>query len=196
MRSLAPLALSIAAALILTGCQAPSAASPSPTATASAATASGTQAASANAADVMFTQMMIPHHEQAVVMSDIILARSGVSAEVTALATRIKQAQQPEIDQMKAWLKAWGAEEGGMHAGHAGMGGMLSDADLQTLKDADGSRAQRLFLEGMIGHHEGAVTMAKEVLANGSDPAVKKMAESIITSQQAEITTMKKLLQA
>ena len=185
------LVLPLAAALALAGCQAaaPVAGNPTPAASASASVA-------ANAADVMFAQMMIPHHEQAVTMSDLMLAKQGISAQVTTLATQIKGAQQPEIDQMRGWLKAWGATEGGDHMGHGGMDGMLTQQELDSLKTAQGKEAEKQFLTGMIGHHEGAITMAKAVLANGSNTEVKTMAQSIITSQQAEIDEMKKLLEA
>ncbi|HMR22298.1 MAG TPA: DUF305 domain-containing protein [Micropruina sp.] len=143
----------------------------------------------------MFAQMMIPHHEQAVVMSDAMLAKPGISAEVTTLATQIKNAQQPEIDQMRGWLKAWGAAEHGDHHGHTGMDGMLTEQELAALKDAQGAQAEKLFLTGMIRHHEGAVAMAKEVQANGADPDVRELADAIITSQQAEIDQMKRLLE-
>ena len=144
----------------------------------------------------MFTQMMIPHHEQAVTMSDLIVAKQGIAADVTSLATAIKGAQQPEIDQMRSWLKAWGAAEGGEHSGHAGMGGMLSQQQLDAIRNARGVEAEKLFLAGMIGHHEGAVTMAKQVEANGTNADVMKLATAIISSQQAEIDQMKTMLAA
>ncbi|HMQ36346.1 MAG: DUF305 domain-containing protein [Propionibacterium sp.] len=190
MRMLARLALPIAAGLALAGCQAPPSVTPAP-----AASASAGPTRSANAADAMFAQMMIPHHEQAVVMSDAMLAKPGISAEVTTLATQIKNAQQPEIDQMRGWLKAWGAAEHGDHHGHTGMDGMLTEQELAALKDAQGAQAEKLFLTGMIRHHEGAVAMAKEVQANGADPDVRELADAIITSQQAEIDQMKRLLE-
>ena len=142
----------------------------------------------------MFAQMMIPHHEQAVVMSEAMLAKKGISAEVTTLATQIKNAQQPEIDQMKNWLKAWGASDHGNHSGHTGMDGMLTPAELDALRTAQGAEAEKLFLTGMVKHHEGAVAMAKQVRADGSAPAVRTLADAIISSQQAEIDQMKKLL--
>ncbi len=188
MKKLALLALPVVAGLALSGCQSP-AATPG-----SAPSASVSASSAANAADVMFAQMMIPHHEQAVVMSDAMLAKQGISPEVTKLATEIKNAQQPEIDQMRGWLKAWGASDHGDHHGHTGMDGMLSEQELDALKAAQGKEAERLFLTGMIQHHEGAVAMAKEVQAKGSDPEVKKLADAIVTSQQAEIDQMKKLL--
>jgi uncharacterized protein (DUF305 family) len=188
MRRLTVLVLPLAAGLALAGCQSPAAApSPAPSASASSSSA-------ANSADVMFAQMMIPHHEQAVVMSDAMLAKQGLSAEVVALATQIKNAQQPEIDQMRGWLKAWGASEQGDHHGHTGMDGMLSDQELDALKSAQGTDAEKLFLTGMIRHHEGAVAMAEQVRADGTDPQVKKLADAIITGQRAEIDQMKKLL--
>ncbi|MBP8918593.1 MAG: DUF305 domain-containing protein [Micropruina sp.] len=188
MRHLTRLVLPIAAGLALAGCQSPgSASAPAPSASASSSVA-------ANAADVMFAQMMIPHHEQAVVMSDAMLAKPGISADVTTLATQIKNAQQPEIDQMRGWLKTWGASEHGDHGGHTGMDGMLSEQELAALKSAQGTEAERLFLTGMIKHHEGAVAMAKEAQDKGADPNVKQLAGAIIAGQQAEIDQMKKLL--
>lgn len=188
MKKLAQLALPLAAGLALVGCQSPAAA-PS-----SAPSASVSASSAANAADVMFTQMMIPHHEQAVVMSEAMLAKKDISAEVTTLATQIKNAQQPEIDQMKNWLNAWGASDHGNHSGHTGMDGMLTPAELDALRTAQGAEAEKLFLTGMIKHHEGAVAMAKQVRADGSAPAVRTLADAIISSQQAEIDQMKKLL--
>lgn len=191
MHHLNRIILPAAVLLALAGCQA-SAPTPGP----STSSSSSTSANAANVADVMFTQMMIPHHEQAVTMSDLILAKQGIAADVTKLAASIKSAQQPEIDQMKTWLKAWGASEGGEHSGHAGMGGMLSQQQLDAIRDAQGVQAEKLFLTGMIAHHEGAVTMAKAVEVNGSSTDVKKLAATIISSQQAEIDQMETMLAA
>ena len=104
-----------------------------------------------NDADVMFAQMMIPHHEQAIEMSDELLEKDGVDEQVRDLAQQIKDAQQPEIDQMKDWLDEWGADEldgtGGMGGMDHGMGdGMMSDDDMDRLEEADGTDASRLFL--------------------------------------------------
>lgn len=149
-------------------------------------------------ADVMFAQMMMPHHEQAIEMSDIILAKDGVPAEVTTLAEEIKAAQGPEIAQLTEWLEQWGepvmpADE---HGGHdmSEMEGMLSEEELQELSDAPGPEAATLFLEQMIAHHEGAVAMAEDEVANGSYQPAIDMAQTIIETQQAEIDEMKKLL--
>jgi len=146
-----------------------------------------------NQADVMFAQMMIPHHAQAVEMSDIILAKQGLPAEVTALATKIKAAQAPEIDQMTGWLNSWNAPTAmGDHAGH-GMTGMVDDAGIDKLKSAPGTEAAKLFLEQMISHHEGAIDMAQQEIGAGKFPDAVKLGHDIVDAQQAEITQMKQL---
>lgn len=148
----------------------------------------------ASAADVMFASAMIPHHEQAVEMADIVLAKPDLDPRVVELATRIRDAQAPEIATMEGWLAAWGADA----ESHAGMDhgddGMLSDDELAALEAADGAEASRLFLEGMIAHHEGAVAMAEQQLADGTDPDALALAESIVATQQAEIDEMQALL--
>ncbi|PRC45882.1 DUF305 domain-containing protein, partial [Mycobacterium sp. ITM-2017-0098] len=73
----------------------------------SSPSATGTQAAH-NMADVMFSQMMIPHHQQAIEMSDMLFGKQGIDPEITAMAEQIKNAQGPEIEQMKTWLQEWG----------------------------------------------------------------------------------------
>lgn len=149
-----------------------------------------------NPADLMFVVMMIPHHEQAVEMSDLLLAKSGVDADVRKLAQQIKAAQQPEIDQMETWLSDRGLDDSAMdgmdHSDH--MDGMLSAEEIEALDRAVGAEGQRLYLEGMIAHHQGAVTMANNVLGAGQDPDIKALAEDIVATQQAEIATMEKML--
>lgn len=148
--------------------------------------------------DVMFATMMIPHHRQAVELSDMALAKPGASPEVVALATEIKGAQQPEIDQMAAWLGEWGApvpEPGADMGGHSGhMEGMLTADQMAALAAADPPEFDRLWLEGMIEHHQGAVAMAQDVLATTQDPKVRTLAEAIIKAQEAEIARMQSLL--
>jgi len=149
-----------------------------------------------NAQDVSFVQDMLPHHEQAVVMSDLALSQAG-SAEVKDLATRIKAAQGPEISIMQGWLSAWGEEatdHGGHDMGSSGMQGMASDEDLGALKAASGTEFDRLFLKDMIAHHEGAVEMAKTEIAKGKLPAAKTLAQRITISQEEEIAEMRSLL--
>src|SRR6478752_7491008 len=143
-----------------------------------------------NQADIMFAQMMIPHHSQAVEMSDIILAKAGMPADVTALATKIKAAQAPEIRQMTGWLTGWNVPT--MMSGHSGhgMGGMVDDAGIDKLKSATGTEAARLFLEQMIGHHEGAIDMAQQEIGAGKSPEAVKLGHDIVDAQQGEITQM------
>ena len=144
-------------------------------------------------ADVAFATGMVPHHQQAVQMSDVLLGKAGVDADVLALATKIKAEQAPEIAQMTGWLNDWAAPAptGGMD----GMGGgMMSQADMNALGSAQGRTAQTLFLQGMIRHHEGAVAMATTEVAQGKNAEAKSLAQSIVTSQQAEIDQMNQLL--
>ncbi|RZU53197.1 uncharacterized protein (DUF305 family) [Krasilnikovia cinnamomea] len=162
-------------------------------------------AAAFNDADVMFAQMMIPHHQQAIEMAELAETRAA-DPEVKALAGKIKAAQQPEIDSMTGWLHTWDAPMPGMSMsggmsmpstmpsmGH-GMPGMMSDADMGKLEKATGKEFDKQFCTMMIAHHEGAVTMAKDELAKGVNPEAKAMAQQIITAQEAEITQMKQIL--
>ena len=147
-----------------------------------------------NDADVMFAQMMIPHHEQAIEMADVVLAKSDSGLPITELANQVKAAQAPEIEELNQWLDAWGAESASAHDGHAGMDGMMSDEDMQALGDAAGPEASRLFLEQMIAHHQGAVEMAQTEIESGQDAGAVEMAQTIVDTQQAEIKTMETLL--
>jgi len=145
--------------------------------------------------DIMFAMMMIPHHQQAIDMSDLALERS-TNADVRALAQQIRDAQAPEIEQMEEWLDAAGAGSsmgGNMGDMGMGMGGMLSDDEMAALEDATGSEFDRLFLEGMIEHHEGAIQMTR-MIRNSGNPEVKALGEAIVESQTAEIERMEQLL--
>lgn len=156
------------------------------------APASAAPSAAHNARDVMFAQMMIPHHRQAVQMSGLAATRAG-SPEVKELAVQIEKAQGPEIRTMTGWLRSWGEPESAGHAGH-GMDGMMSDEQMTELEGLSGAAFDRAFLEMMIEHHEGAVTMAREEQAGGRFPDAKAMAGAIVRTQRAEIAAMRKLL--
>lgn len=152
---------------------------------------SATSAMAGRSGDVMFAQMMIPHHQQAVEMAEIALAKADASSEVRELATAIKQAQDPEIQTMTGWLQKWGAATptGGM--AHGGMGsGMMSDADMEALKRAGGKAFDQKWVSMMIDHHEGAIDMARQVLATTEDPDVKTLADAIVKAQTEEISKM------
>lgn len=207
------LASAAAATLALTGC----AGGPSGSATtagdnppSSAAASSPTTPEAHNDADVRFAQMMIPHHTQAVEMSETVLAKSGLDPKVADLAQRIRDAQQPEIERMTGWLRSWGEPleapdgEAGGSEGHdmgtmdgsseTSAGGMMSDADMKELEAADAATASRLFLQQMTLHHEGAVAMAKDEIEQGSNPEAIALAREIVAAQEAEIEEMKGLL--
>lgn len=142
--------------------------------------------------DVMFLQMMIPHHEQAVEMSKLASTR-GASPAVQKLADAIAAAQGPEIEQMRTWLEESGAGTAmGGHAMH--MDGVLSDEQMAELSNTKGADFDRLYLEGTIGHHEGAITMARDTIDNGENPTVIALAQKIIDAQTAEIAQMKQML--
>jgi uncharacterized protein (DUF305 family) len=140
--------------------------------------------------DVMFAQMMIPHHQQAVDMGTLAETRAS-DPEVQALAAMIKSEQAPEIEQMKKWLASSNAGE---HMGHdMGMDGMLSADDFAALESATGTEFDRLFVAGMIAHHEGAVEMAKMVL-NSENAEAKALGEAIVDSQTSQIASLKAIL--
>ena len=142
--------------------------------------------------DAMFLAMMIPHHEQAVEMSKL-AATNGASPEVQKLASTIAAAQAPEITQMQGLLQAAGAlGEIGKHTGH--MDGLLSEEQINELRNARGADFDRLYLEGMIAHHEGAIAMAQNVIDSGGNPAVVTLAQTIIDAQTSEISQINQLL--
>ena len=151
-----------------------------------------TDSAEHNAADIMFAQMMLPHHEQAIVMSDIMLEKSDIPANVTAMAKQIKDAQGPEITTLTGWLKEWNAPTDAP-MDHE-MEGMMSEDDLNKLRAATGTEAAKLFLTQMIEHHEGAVDMAEDEIEDGKNADAVAMAKSIVESQQKEIDEMRTML--
>lgn len=144
--------------------------------------------------DIMFAQMMIPHHQQAVDMGTLAETRA-LSPEVKDLAAKIKAEQAPEIIQMKGWLaEANASMDMGHDMGHdMGMGGMLSDADMQALAAAKGAEFDKLFLEGMIAHHQGAIQMAQMVVDSNNAEAAA-LGKAIIESQTVQIKFMESLL--
>ena len=147
---------------------------------------------SSRAGDVMFAQMMIPHHQQAIEMADLAMANPATSAEVKDLAEQIKAAQDPEIQTMNGWLRQWGAPT--TASMDHGTGGMMSEEDMASLKAAKGAEFNRMWLQMMIEHHRGAVTMAKDVLSTTETPDVKRLAQSVVDGQNNEIATMQGLL--
>jgi uncharacterized protein (DUF305 family) len=155
-----------------------------------------------NAADVAFAQQMIPHHRQAITMTELAPTRTA-NPKVRDLATRIKNDQGPEIATMTSWLQTWhappasndpgqGSAMGGMD--RAAMAGMMSNQQMSQLSNSSGPAFDRLFLLMMIAHHEGAVQMATTELATGQNTDAKNLATAIQRSQTAQIGTMRQLL--
>lgn len=195
LRTTAPI-VALAALLALAGCASTtgSGSHPMPGMNHDTPTATSPPAAGdANDADVMFAQTMIPHHQQAIDMADMLLAKDGIDARVTELAQQIKTAQQPEIAQLTTWLSDWGADPAMDTMG--GMGdGMMTDADMTALDQATGVDASRLFLQQMTTHHQGAIDMAHQEVDNGRNDDAIGMARTIIDTQTAEIATMQEIL--
>lgn len=161
--------------------------------------ADGEISADHNDADIMFAQMMIPHHQQAVEMSEMLLAKEGIPAQVVEFAQGVIDAQGPEINRMNAMLEAWDqqpvTDSGGMdHGKMGGMSGMMIQEDMTALEEAQGTEAARLYLEQMTTHHEGAVDMARDEVADGQNPHAITLAEQVISDQEAEISQMKQML--
>lgn len=183
-----------AAAVVLAGCTSQPSDTDGHTGHEQTSSASaGADSAAHNDADVMFAQMMIPHHTQAVEMSDILLAKQNVDPRVVQLATEIKAAQAPEIAQMQGWLTSWGSPAMAP-MNHDSMQGMVSAQDLDTLRNAPGPAAAKLYVTQMIAHHEGAIAMAQDEIANGQYGPAVELSHAIVDTQQREIDSMKSML--
>jgi uncharacterized protein (DUF305 family) len=142
-------------------------------------------------ADIMFLQMMIPHHQQAIDISNLAM-KTSKDAELLALAKIIARDQAAEITKMKAWLADAGA---GMDMGHSmdGMGGMLSGAELSALRAEMGTKFDILWLKGMTGHHDGAIHMTT-MIRDASNPEIKAFGEKVIADQSAQIEQMREMI--
>ncbi len=152
-------------------------------------------------ADVRFMQGMIGHHAQALEMTTLLPTRTS-REDMKTLALRIDVSQRDEIDMMRRWLELRGQDVPGPHAHHATdaklMPGMLTAADMQRLADAKGVAFDRLFLESMIRHHEGALTMVKELFATpgaGQEPEIFAFASDVDADQRMEILRMGAMLE-
>ncbi|MGW0821721.1 DUF305 domain-containing protein [Streptomyces sp. NPDC002845] len=205
-RAARPLAVSrpsaslAAGALLLAACGGDSADSgagdsSSAAATDSAAAGAGAESGDFNDADVAFAQMMIPHHEQALEMARTADGRAS-DAELKDIAAEIEKAQDPEIRTMTGWLESWNqpATMESMPGMDHGGDGMMSDADMKELMAMKGKEFDKMFAEMMIEHHNGAITMAEDERRNGSNADVKKMADAIVTTQSAEVTQLRSIL--
>ncbi|NGO06234.1 DUF305 domain-containing protein [Streptomyces sp. HC44] len=143
-----------------------------------------------NSADFAYAQMMIKHHTQALDMAELAPKRVE-STRLKRLAERIAAAQGPEIDAMKGWQKTHGGSKKGTTHEHEAMPGMATEAQLKKLRAAKGKAFDELFLKLMITHHEGALTMATDVLAQGNNIQIGEMADDVIAQQTTEINKMR-----
>jgi len=134
--------------------------------------------------EIMFLQMMIPHHQQAIDMSELALTKSSDS-ELLALAKDIRDEQGAEIVKMKAWLDKAGADLDPGHSMGHDMGGMLSDSELAALEAATRKSFDLLWLKGMTGHHVGAIDMAT-MIEDADNDEIKSFGQAIVTSQSAQ----------
>lgn len=154
-----------------------------------------------NNADFSYIEMMIVHHKQAIEMTDL-AAKQADHKQVKGIAGRIAGAQGPEIKMMNTWLGDNGrkpvdtSDEHGGHSDHGDMPGMASAEEMKELAGASGAKFDRLFLKLMITHHEGALTMARDIQVKGSHLQVQEMADDVIATQAAEISKMQRMLKS
>lgn len=162
-----------------------------------------------NDADVSFASDMIQHHAQALTMVDLTVGRD-LDPAFQQLAEGIRDAQGPEIETMSNWLEQWGEEVPATVRDHSNaeghdmgdmpddtgtdMPGMMSDEDLEELADAPDADFEDLWLEMMIEHHEGAVSMAETQQEDGKHEPAVSLAEEIVATQTEEIATMQEML--
>lgn len=193
----------LATALFMSACTDRSASDGHTDHTRDAETSAAAQGADFDDADVAFATDMIPHHEQAIEMSALVPERSSNPA-VVDLAAAISGAQKPEIEILKVFLVQWNGGETadpgpGAHDGHdmggmEGMNGMVDAPTMARLATLKGAEFDTLWLQSMIGHHEGAIAMANTEIADGANPDAKALAKQIVTAQQGEIDQMKQML--
>lgn len=195
MFKIATLAIGATAAVVsLAACSPPSEhdSTLKPGSSASAAPASTASAATANDADVMFLQMMYPHHAQAIDMAKLVPTRSQ-NQQVKDLAAAIENAQAPEMQQMTTLLADFGKPAPSATMGHS-MPGLMTPQQMTTLAGLSGAAFDKMWLQMMVEHHQGAIDMAQDELRNGTNADVKAMAQAIITAQQGEITKMQGMI--
>ncbi|HEY0671645.1 MAG TPA: DUF305 domain-containing protein [Longimicrobiales bacterium] len=174
-----------------------------PPATAGAQAAADTTRKGYTAADVRFMQNMIGHHAQALLLSGLVESRT-TREDFHLMAERIRLSQESEIAQMQRWLQQRGEQVPPADASsHVAMGhgtpmpGMLTEAELNQLRSARGVEFEKLFLQLMIKHHEGALQMVRELYAapgSGQEPELFILASDVDADQTAEIRRMRALL--
>ena len=146
-----------------------------------------------NSADVMFAQMMIPHHEQAIEMADMALKPSRhATEELRNLATAMKSAQTTEVATLTQLLGQWG-EPSSMHHHGDTMDGMLSNDELSALVEQQGPAFDASWARAMISHHRGAIAMAQDVATSGVNQKVRQLARDMVKAQRNEIAVLQRI---
>jgi uncharacterized protein (DUF305 family) len=172
-----------------------------PTRTITTRQATDLRAVQATPADVEFMQGMIGHHQQAIDMAELLPTRTNDEA-MRKLGQRIEISQVDEIHMMQRWLTARRQSLPDEHAMHMHgatlMPGMLTPAEMEQLAAANGRAFDRLFLEGMIKHHGGALTMVTELFSHagaGQEPEIFTFVSDVDADQRAEIARMSAMLE-
>lgn len=157
-------------------------------------TRSGSMPAEANMVDVLFLALMVPHHQQAVDMSDMLLADPAISPETKDLAQRIRTTQAAEIEYMNSLANEWDQQEiMRSHADHLSMG-MISQQQMEELKNSTGAGMEKLYLRLMYRHHEGTIKELGNLVTNGGYQPLKDLAQHMKDQQLAEMDEMVGLL--
>ena len=156
--------------------------------------ASFTSAEDYNDTDVHFLGMMVPHHQQAIEMSDVLLASDVEDPQVRDLAQRIKDGQEAENEQMRAWADEWGIQEDMKLHSHHVANGMFMPEDLEAFSKLKGEELRVTFLEWMHHHHKDVIAMTQGEVDNGSYGPLREMGKEMIEVQTAEMGEMEEIL--
>ncbi|MFO7793602.1 MAG: DUF305 domain-containing protein [Candidatus Nanohaloarchaea archaeon] len=140
-----------------------------------------------NRNDVMFMNMMIVHHNQAIEMAELSENRTD-NENILELSNNISEAQTRENEQMIEWMQELGYNPGNHHP----MAGMASQEEMQQLRNSNGSEYNQLFAELMIEHHEGGITMAQNFYNSGENTELREMQGQMIDAQENEIERMRR----
>ena len=189
----------LATVVAVGGCGGGDNSSPGTAVAADSSAVPATPPAAFNDADVLFTQMMVPHHRDAVAMAELAVTRSR-NPDLLRLAEQILAVQKPQIDTMVGWLQALeqptaapGSDADHGPGEHAVPGTMTFGA-MVRLREASGELFDRRFLVGMIAHHRGAIATARTETAQGGGAEAKALAQKMVAGQRAEVDTMRKML--
>ncbi|GLY19689.1 lipoprotein [Kineosporia sp. NBRC 101677] len=197
------IALPVAVALLVGGCggEDEPAAGSAHSASSSGTTGAAQAEPSFNSADIDFAKGMIPHHVQAVEMADM-ASEKAINPKVKELAAQIMTAQGPEIETLSGLLSSWGepvpsSEDSesmdGMDHEAAGHSGMMMSEQMDELEAADGAEFERLWVDMMVEHHEGAVAMSEAQVRDGSSAEAKQLAQTIADTQTEEIAELRSI---